>query len=163
MVLPSAKRRCALRASRKPFRPAIADRGRSGKEAVVSASLPPSPSLEQLRKQAKDLVRLHRSGDQAVVARVAAGHPGAREPLKLSAAQLVIARELGFPSWPALRAYVDRVVEHGPGLQHAYHEDLDYYEGRAFGLLASAASGPPGLSGGLIGVGLVIGATRGAT
>ncbi len=33
---------------------------------------------------------------------------------------------------------------------------------RAIGLLASAASGPPGLSGGLIGVGLVIGATRGA-
>jgi hypothetical protein len=28
-----------------------------------------------LRKQAKDLLRLHRSGDPAAVARVAAGHP----------------------------------------------------------------------------------------
>ncbi len=110
----------------------------------MSASLPPSPSLEQLRKQAKDLLRLHRSGDPAAVARVAAGHPGPREPLKLSGAQLVIAREHGFSSWPALRAYVDRVVEHGPGLQHAYHEDLDYYEGRAFGLLASAEDGTEG-------------------
>src|SRR5690349_17204579 len=29
-------------------------------------------------------------------------------------------------------------------VQHAYHEDLDYYEGRAEGLLASAADGTPG-------------------
>ena len=34
---------------------------------------------------------------------------------------------------------------------------------RAIGLLASAASGPPGLSGALIGIGLAIGAARGAT
>jgi hypothetical protein len=34
---------------------------------------------------------------------------------------------------------------------------------RAIGLLASAASGPPGLSGCLIGLGLAVGATRGAT
>jgi ankyrin repeat protein len=27
---------------------------------------------------------------------------------------------------------------HGPDLQHAYHDDFDYYEGRAAGLLASA-------------------------
>jgi ankyrin repeat protein len=50
----------------------------------------------------------------------------------------VIAREHGFPSWPRLRGYVERVAAHGPGLQHAYHEELDYYEGRAYGLLASA-------------------------
>ena len=75
---------------------------------------------------------------------MAAGHPGPPGPLKLSAAQLVIAREYGFPSWPALRAYVDRVAEHGPALQHAYHEDLAYYEGRAFGLLASAEDGTEG-------------------
>ena len=53
------------------------------------------------------------------------------EPLKLSGAQLVIAREHGFASWPRLRAYVDRVTAHGPGLQHAYHEDLEYYDDRA--------------------------------
>jgi ankyrin repeat protein len=107
----------------------------------VSASLPAAPSLEQLRKQAKDLLRAHRAGDARGVARVAEHHPRPDEPLKLSGAQLVIAREHGFASWPRLRAYVDRVAAHGPELQHAFHEDLDYYEGRASGLLASAQDG----------------------
>jgi ankyrin repeat protein len=109
---------------------------------VSSASLPPAPSLEQLRKQAKELLRAHRAGDPAAAARVAAHDPG--EPLKLSGAQHVIAREHGFPSWPRLKAYVERVAAHGPDLQHAYHEDLDYYEGRAYGLHASARDGTPG-------------------
>ena len=124
-------------ASHPSFRPAPADHGRSGKEAAVSSpSLPPAPSLEQLRKQAKDLLRAHRAGDPQAVARVAAHEPG--EPLKLTGAQHVVAREHGFPSWPRLKAYVERVAAHGPDLQHAYHEDLDYYEGRAYGLHASA-------------------------
>jgi ankyrin repeat protein len=103
---------------------------------VSSASLPPAPSLEQLRKQAKDLLRAHRAGDPQAVARVAA-----HEPLTLTGAQHVVAREHGFPSWARLKAYVERVAAHGPGLQHAYHEDLDYYEGRAYGLHASARDG----------------------
>jgi ankyrin repeat protein len=110
----------------------------------VSASLPAAPSLEQLRKQAKDLLRAHRAGDPDAAARVAAHHPHPDEPLKLAGAQLVIAREHGFASWPRLRAYVERVAANGPELQHAYHEDLDYYEGRAFGLRASAQDGTPG-------------------
>jgi ankyrin repeat protein len=108
----------------------------------VSTSLPAAPTLEQLRKQAKELLRAHRAGDPETLARVAAHDPG--EPLKLTGAQHMIAREHGFASWPRLRAYVDRVAAHGPGLQHAYHEDLDYYEGRADGLLASAQDGTPG-------------------
>ncbi len=110
----------------------------------MSTSLPASPSLEQLRRQAKDLLRAHRAGDEAARARVAAVHPRPQEPLKLSGAQLVIAREHGFPSWPRLRAYVERLAAHGPGLQHAYHEDLEYYDGRAYGLLASAEDGTDG-------------------
>jgi ankyrin repeat protein len=95
-----------------------------------------------LRKQAKDLIRAHRAGDPEAVARVAAHDPG--EPLKLTGAQLVIAREYGFPSWARLRAYVNRVAANGPRLQHAYHDDLQYYEGRADGLLASAQDGTAG-------------------
>jgi ankyrin repeat protein len=110
----------------------------------VSASLPAAPSLEQLRKQAKDLLRAHRAGDPDAAVRVAAHHPQPDEPLKLAGAQLVVAREHGFPSWPRLRAYVERVAAHGPELQHAYHEDLEYYEGRAFGLRASAEDRTPG-------------------
>lgn len=100
--------------------------------------------LEQLRNQAKELLRAHRAGDVAARARVTANHPRPDEPLKLGGAQLVIAREHGFASWPRLRAYVDRVTAHGPGLQHAYHEDLEYYDGRAYGLLASAEDGTEG-------------------
>jgi ankyrin repeat protein len=106
---------------------------------VSSASLPSAPSLEQLRKQAKDLLRAHRAGDPEALARVAAHDPG--EPLKLTGAQYVVAREHGFPSWPRLKAYVERVAAHGPDLQHAFHEDLEYYEGRAYGLHAGARDG----------------------
>ena len=110
----------------------------------MSASLPASPSLEQLRRQAKDLLRAHRAADEAARSRVAAHHPRPDEPLKLSGAQLVIAREHGFPSWPRLRAYVERLAAHGPDLQHAYHDDLEYYDDRAYGLLASAEDGTEG-------------------
>jgi ankyrin repeat protein len=106
---------------------------------VSSASLPSAPSLEQLRKQAKDLLRAHRAGDPQAVARVAAHEPG--EPLKLTGAQHVVAREYGFPGWGRLKAYVERLAAHGPDLEHAFHEDLDYYEGRAYGLHASARDG----------------------
>jgi ankyrin repeat protein len=93
--------------------------------------------LEQLRQRAKDLLRDYRSGAPAARQRLAAS----REPVKLADAQLVIAREHGFPSWPKLRAYVDRVTKHGPELKHAFEEGVDYYAERADGLLASATDG----------------------
>jgi ankyrin repeat protein len=111
---------------------------------VSSSSLPAAPSLEQLRKQAKELLRAHRAGDPRAVARVVAHHPHPEKPVKLAGTQLVVAREHGFPSWARLRTYVERVAVYGPALQHAYREDLDYYEGRAYGLLASAQDGTPG-------------------
>jgi ankyrin repeat protein len=55
-------------------------------------------NLEQLRKQAKELVRAARAGDEEALARV-----GGREPI-LARAQLVLAREHGYASWPALVA-----------------------------------------------------------
>jgi ankyrin repeat protein len=110
---------------------------------VSYASLPSAPSMEQLRKQAKELLRAHRAGDPGAAARVAAHHPHPEKPLKLAGTQLVVAREHGFPSWARLRAYVERIAAYGPDLEHAYHEDLEYYEGRAYGLLASAQDGTP--------------------
>jgi len=103
--------------------------------------LPPSPSLEQLRRRAKDLLHELKAGDAAAAARLAAHHPRPPEAPRLADAQLVIAREHGFPGWPALRAYVERVAAHGPGLQHAYRDDGGYHEDRASGLLASAQDG----------------------
>ena len=61
----------------------------------MTTPLPAAPSLEHLRKQAKELVRERRGG---------------AEPLRLSDAQRIVAREYGFPSWPRLKAYVDRVT-----------------------------------------------------
>ena len=112
---------------------------------MTTDPLPSAPSLVQLRKRAKDLLHACRAGDPEALERITAHHRRAGDrDLKLSDAQLVIAREHGFPSWPRLRAYADRVAAHGPDLQHAFHDDLDYYEGRAGGLLASAQDGTPG-------------------
>lgn len=71
--------------------------------------LPPQPSLEFERKEAKALLRRLRAGDPEALARVRARHPAidssARERIKLADAQLVIAREYGFTSWTRLVRY----------------------------------------------------------
>ena len=54
--------------------------------------------LDQLRKQAKELVRAARAGEPEALARL-----GGREPI-LARAQLVVAREHGYASWPRLVA-----------------------------------------------------------
>jgi ankyrin repeat protein len=92
----------------------------------MTTPLPAGPSLEQLRKQAKDRVRERRVGS---------------EPLRLSDAQLALAREYGFPSWPRLKAYVERVTANGPGLAHAFVDEIGYYEDRAEGLRSVVESG----------------------
>ncbi|WP_020671115.1 ankyrin repeat domain-containing protein [Amycolatopsis nigrescens] len=109
----------------------------------MSSSLPATASMERLRKLAKDLQRAHRAGDTDALSRVAARHPEPSDPLKLTEAQFVLAREHGFPSWPRLQAYVRRVEECGPELEHAYHADLAYYAERAAGLLVSAQDETP--------------------
>lgn len=66
--------------------------------------LPARPNLDQLRRQAKDLLRKARSGDEVAAARIRAvrGHP------TLASAQLALAREYGFASWPKLATEVRR-------------------------------------------------------
>jgi ankyrin repeat protein len=64
--------------------------------------------LGQLRRRAKELRDAARAGDAAAVQRVARHHPAPPAGLvRLAAAQLVIARELGFPSWPGLIAALE--------------------------------------------------------
>jgi hypothetical protein len=69
--------------------------------------------LEQQRKRAKELRQAFLAGDEAAVHRFRQHHPGIWRggdtpwrPVKLSDAQLVIARELGLPSWPKLKAHI---------------------------------------------------------
>jgi len=72
----------------------------------------PDPSrgalnLEQQHKLAKDLLAAARAGDAPAVARIQAVRSdagGPDRPLKLADAQLALAREAGFASWPALVA-----------------------------------------------------------
>src|SRR5262245_3437257 len=81
----------------------------------MSRELPPRPSLEHLRKQAKDLLRAIERGDPAALerARAAARPPGAA--LKLADAQHVVAAEYGFADWAALKHHVESLVEPDPG------------------------------------------------
>ena len=55
-------------------------------------------NVQQLRKQAKELVKAARAGDEQALRRL-----DGREPI-LARAQLVVAREHGFASWPAVVA-----------------------------------------------------------
>ena len=64
-------------------------------------------NLEQQRKLAKDLLHAAREGDSAALARIRAVSPAAAtrpRALKLADAQLALAREGGFESWPKLVA-----------------------------------------------------------
>jgi ankyrin repeat protein len=103
----------------------------------------PALSLDALHRQARELERAHRRGDPDALARVTPFRPDAAKPLKDAGALLVIARERGFPTWVKLQSYVERLDLGGEGLEHAFHEDMDYYEGRADGLLASALDRTP--------------------
>ena len=97
----------------------------------ASKTLPVRPSLESLRKQAKKLARDATAGDSDAISRVRAYLPNADVPLTARNAQLVIAREYGYPGWQDLVAEVSR--RSGDGLdwavgqaRHAIHNnDLD--------------------------------------
>ncbi len=74
----------------------------------MSGPLPERPDLDQLRRQAKELRDGFRRGDAAAVERFGRHHPAALQGVaSLASAQLVIARELGFASWPRLKAAID--------------------------------------------------------
>lgn len=67
-------------------------------------ALPAHTNLEQLSHQVKDLLRAARSGDPAALA----GIGTVSDRLRLASAQLALAREYGFPSWPRLKREVER-------------------------------------------------------
>jgi ankyrin repeat protein len=78
----------------------------------MSDSLPERPDLGQLRRQAKELRDAARRGDAAAVERFGRHHPAALQGVaSLASAQLVIARELGFASWPRLKAAIDAAAD----------------------------------------------------
>jgi ankyrin repeat protein len=69
--------------------------------------LPERPSLERLRKEAKDLLRDARRRDVEALARIAATTASAPDEIILADAQRAVAREYGFASWPKLVHHVN--------------------------------------------------------
>jgi hypothetical protein len=83
---------------------------------VPTDSLPERPALDKVRRHARALQRSARAGDPDALARIRSHHPGPvpeTGALRLSDAQVVVAREYGFASWARLRRYLDEVAEHG--------------------------------------------------
>jgi hypothetical protein len=86
---------------------------------MTAQPLPVRPDLDQLKRQAKELLKAYRAGDPAARQRWstrASEDAAAREPVhaRLRDAQRVIARAYGFPSWDALRTHVEAIVGSGP-------------------------------------------------
>jgi hypothetical protein len=79
---------------------------------MSAKALPIHPNLEQYKKQAKDLVKEVANASSEALARITTHHPRLRElsalgiSIKLSDAQLVIAREHSFKSWAEFARHV---------------------------------------------------------
>jgi ankyrin repeat protein len=78
--------------------------------------LPPPPSLEQYRKQAKALLKGQKNGDADALERMRQHHPRLAKLTEselrsgkflLADAQLAVAREHGFESWPRFAKHVE--------------------------------------------------------
>lgn len=66
-------------------------------------------NLEQQRKRAKELLKGINAGEHSALARVTQWITPRSDALKLADAQLVIARECGFASWPRLKQHIDSI------------------------------------------------------
>lgn len=95
--------------------------------------LPENPSLDHLKYQAKDLLKDHAAHNAAAAQRIREFHPlwtkaddgeifAAR--LKLSDAQLAIAREHGFPSWARLKRRIERASPQDR-VKRPHHERIE--------------------------------------
>ena len=88
----------------------------------MTKPLPDSPNWEQLQKQAKELLKAVQSQDSSAVNRFKEFHPEYSSnspaeilsaPHALADAQLTLAREYGYGSWPKLKAYIKSIPLHG--------------------------------------------------
>jgi ankyrin repeat protein len=98
------------------------------------SSLPARSDLDQLRRQAKDLLRAARSGDPVAANRMLA----VSDQVTLTSARLVIAREHGFASWARLKEEVQARTAALPELVRAFCEaSIRDWTGRAFRMLTA--------------------------
>jgi hypothetical protein len=87
---------------------------------TFSRHLPVRPNLDQLKNQAKDLLRGVRRGDPSALAEFSQHHPGKLAPdqIKLADAQFALARSYGAASWP-------RLVESCQLIDAIWRDDVD--------------------------------------
>jgi ankyrin repeat protein/ketosteroid isomerase-like protein len=94
---------------------------------VPPRGLPGNANLEQLKKGAKSFQRAVRAGDRGAVEvvnefhpRLASAAPGSAELVGFtrSDAQLVVARQFGFASWPKLKAHLELVARYARSPHH---------------------------------------------
>ncbi len=108
-------------------------------------SLPPRPSLEFERKQAKALLRRLRAGDPEARDRARSRHAGFRNATPdvpaLSDAQLIIAREYGFSSWPRLIQYFTTLERETAANRSLNGFEPDRYDQRVQSLLSEHGEG----------------------
>ncbi|MGH3067461.1 MAG: hypothetical protein ACRDMI_02615 [Streptosporangiaceae bacterium] len=83
---------------------------------MPAVPLPDNPSLEQLRKQAKDLRDLARAGVPGALDLVAAHHPDGAHQVGLAGAQLVVACLRYGDDVPARRERAARLLADQPGI-----------------------------------------------
>ncbi len=95
--------------------------------------LPSNPNLDHLKHQAKKLLRDHAARNAAVAQRIREFHPRFQSAsdaeilaahLRLSDAQLTIAREHGFPSWPRLKQHIEEPAI-STALNLPHHERIE--------------------------------------
>lgn len=95
--------------------------------------LPSSSNLDHLKHQGKDLLKAHALREPAAAQRIREFHPRFRAAtdaeifnaqLRLSDAQLAIAREYGFPSWARLKRHIEQPTL-ADNLNLPHHERIE--------------------------------------
>jgi ankyrin repeat protein len=125
----------------------------------MSNPIPGRLDLGQLRRQAKELRDAARGGDAGAAERIARHYSGTRQDaVSLAVAQLVIAREQGFASWPRLKAAVDSDASANWGM-------ADFLAASVEGRMLQAADmlrADPGISGRTLRAAAVLGDVQAA-
>jgi ankyrin repeat protein len=98
------------------------------------ADLPARPSLDHLRREARDLLRAAQSGDTAAADRIRAVSAAPT----LASAQLAVAREYGFASWARLKTAVQaRTTDLARQAEMFCEASIRDWTGRAVRMLAA--------------------------
>lgn len=109
---------------------------------MPTKQLPVQANLAHLKYQARDLFKAASAGDPGALRRLIDHHSdfaglspdqAASRPIKLSDAQLVVAREYGYSSWPKLKSAIERSER--DGYARIINPDYDHNEERARALL----------------------------